>query len=122
MTKQEIKQYSIIGVIALTVIILVISLFTSYRKRGDDSYKEVIKAKDETIKVLQDQRPIFEKHIEELKVVIAERKRNDSLLIVQINSTKQSIRQVDDKLKNIPARINRVADNNDSLRLLISDL
>lgn len=114
------RSHIIIGVLALAAIIIFFTFFNN-RSTGID-YKELIKAKDETIKVLQDQRPIFEKHIEELKVLISDYQKNDSLLITQIIANKQTIKQVDERLKNIPARIAAIANNNDSLRRAIADL
>lgn len=114
MTQAQKIKYALIAVFALGGLFILFT-FINKQKSGID-YKELINAKDETIKVLQDQRPIFEQHIEELKGFIDDHRRNDSLLATQITTNKQTIKQVDDKIKNIPARIAAIADNNDSLR------
>lgn len=110
-------------VLSVLIIAAVIIFFTFFnRKKTGIDYQDLIKAKDETIRVLQEQRPIFERQIEEMKVVIADHKRKDSLLIIQINSTKQSIRNVDERLKNIPARIDALGNDKNAIRRAITDL
>lgn len=104
----------VIGVLALAGIIIFFTFFNNKRSRID--YKDLIDAKDETIKVLQQQRPIFEKHIEELKSVIEDHQKTDSILVTKISTNRQTIKQVDDKIKNIPGRIDAFAHNNDSIR------
>lgn len=77
MTKQEIIKYSVFGVIAIAVIILCISLFTAYRNRGSDAYKELIKAKDETIQAVTRERDTERRLKDE---AINELNKKDSLL------------------------------------------
>lgn len=113
-------KYIFFGCLAVAAIIIFFTFFN--KKQSGIDYKELIKAKDETIQVLQDQRPIFEKHIEELKGFIEDGRQRDSLLMTRINSNQQTIKLVDERLKNIPARINAIAGNNDSLRVAIANL
>lgn len=108
------------GILVFAAIVIALTFF--FRPQSGIDYKELIEAKDETIRVLQAQRPIYERQIEELRNMISDHKKKDSLLVIQINQTKQSIRNVDERLKNIPANISRIADNNDSLRVAISNL
>lgn len=114
------KMAIVLGVLIIAVIIILIT-FTN-RNMVKSDYKELIKAKDETIKVLQDQRPIFEKHIEELGAVIENHQRTDSILVTKISTNRQSIKTVDEKLKNIPGSINAISGDNDALRRRISEL
>lgn len=56
MDKKTAIKYSVFGVIAIAVIILFISLMTAYKNKTDSHYKELIKAKDETIKAISSER------------------------------------------------------------------
>lgn len=83
MTKQEIIKYSILGVIAIAAIILVISLLTSYRDKGDDSYKELIRAKDETIQAVARERDTYRQWKDD---AIQELQTKDSLLQIKVKT------------------------------------
>lgn len=99
MTKQQIIKYSILGMIAIAAIILMISLLTSYRNKGDDHYNELIKAKDETIKAIQEQRDIYKQLNAEKDERIEQHFKNDSILITQS-------KQLNIKYEKIPVYIN----------------
>lgn len=106
--------------IAALIIAGLIILFSFLNKnRAGIDYKELIKAKDETINVLKEQRTIYESQIDDMKVFIEDRRKADSILITKIAANKQTIRIVDDKLKNIPDRSNS---SNDELRRAIAEL
>lgn len=120
MNKAQIIKYILIGLFAIGGLFVVLTFFKK-NNTGID-YKELIKAKDETIKAEHDKQAIYEDRIDDLKTFIDDHKRNDSLLITQITTNKQTLKQVDDKIKNIPARILSLAGNNDSLRVAISNL
>src|SRR5205809_8073299 len=99
MTKQEIIKYSVFGVIGIAVIILSISLNTAFKNKGDDHYKELIKAKDETIKAIEGQREIYKQVIEEKNLELAQHFKNDSILATQS-------KQLSIKYEKIPVYIN----------------
>ena len=77
MTKQEIKKYFVFGVIGIAVIVLSISLFTAFKNKGDNHYKELIKAKDETIQAVTRERDTERRLKDE---AINELNKKDSLL------------------------------------------
>lgn len=83
MTKQEIIKYSILGVIAIAAVILVISLLTSYRDKGDDHYKELVKAKDETIQAVIRERDTYRQWKDD---AIDELHKKDSVLQLKIKT------------------------------------
>lgn len=112
-------KYIFIGCLVVAGIIIFLTFFN---KKSDLKYLELaIDAKDETIKVLQEQRPIYEKQINKLYEFIDEHEKKDSLIILQISANKQTIKQVDDKIKNIPNRIAAISNDNNELRRAISD-
>src|SRR5687768_13689478 len=96
MKKQDIIKYSIIAVLVIAVIVLLVSLFT--KKRSDESYKELIKAKDETIKAIQRERDAY---IE----IKAEYKKQDSLLQLILVENKNKLKVNEKKLKDIPVTV-----------------
>lgn len=77
MTRKQIIRDVIIGVIAIAAIILIISLATAYKNRVDDSYKEQLKAKDETIQAVRQERDTYRKWKDEAIVLLREK---DSML------------------------------------------
>jgi hypothetical protein len=100
MKRTEIIKYSIIAVLGIAVIVLLISLFT--KKKSDDNYKEVIKAKDETIKAIQRERDAY---IE----IKAEYKKQDSLLQLILLENKNKLKANDKKLKDIPVTVTNLS-------------
>lgn len=99
MTKSEIIKYSIITLGTVAGIILLVSLFTAYKNKSDGSWKEVIKAKDETIKEIRVQRDIYKDRIVEIGEELQQHFKNDSLLATQ--SKRLTI-----KYESIPNNIN----------------
>lgn len=120
MTKAQIIKYSLVGLFALGGLLLVLTFFKKDNTGID--YKDLIKAKDETIKAEKDKQAIYEDRIDDLKTFIDDHKRNDSILVTQITTNKQTLKQVDERIKNIPARINALADDNAALRRAIAEL
>lgn len=120
MNKAQIIKYSLIGLFALGGLLIVLTFFKK-NNTGID-YKELIKAKDETIKAEKDKQAIYEDRIDDLKTFIDDHKRNDSILVTQITANKQTLKQVDERIKNIPAHILSIAGSNDSLRVAIANL
>lgn len=99
MTKAEKIKYAVLGLLAVAVIGLAVSLFTSYRNKDNDNYKELIKAKDETIKAIQEQRDIYKQLNAEKDLQIEQHFKNDSILMVRS-------RQLNVKYEKIPVYIN----------------
>jgi peptidoglycan hydrolase CwlO-like protein len=118
MTQEKKINYILIGLLVLAAILIVAS-FANRKPSGVD-YREIIKAKDETIQAEKEKQAIYEDHIEELKSVIDELNEKDSVLITKISTNRQTIKQVDDKLKNIPASIDAL--DKDAIRRAISNL
>lgn len=112
MTKNDIIKYSIFGVLGIAVIILLISLFTSYRDRGNDYYKDLIKAKDETIKAIQEQRDIYKEVNERTNQILVEHEKKDSILY-------QQSKQLVIRYEKIPVYINSL--DRDGLRAAFSN-
>lgn len=109
MTKTQIIKYSILGVIGIAVIILAISLITSYRNKGDDSYKELIKAKDETIQAVIRERDIFRQWKDD---AINELHKKDSVLQLKIKTNTV-------KYEKIPVTVGNLSD--DELRRAVEE-
>lgn len=83
MTKQEIIKYSIIAVIITAVIALSISLFTAYRAKDNQYYKDIMKAKDETIQAVIRERDTYRQWKDD---AINELQQKDSLLQLKIKT------------------------------------
>jgi hypothetical protein len=114
-------KWGMLAAVAIAVLAIFFSFFN--KKKGGVDYKELIKAKDETIKVLQDQRPFYEDIILLLNEFIEHHQRQDSILVTKISTNQQTIRTIDEKLKSIPARMAAIADSsNAAIRRAISDL
>jgi len=92
-------KYAVLALLAIAVLILGISLITAFKNKGDNHYKELIKAKDETIKAIQEQRDVYKQVIEEKNSQLAQHYRNDSILMVQS-------KQLTIKYEKIPVYIN----------------
>jgi len=123
MTKTEIIKYSVIGLIAISLIAISISMLTAFRNKGDNSsYKDVVAAKDESIKILKEQRDMYLPVIEQLNKSIDAHEKKDSVLNELFISNQKKYKANDAKLSDISNRINRISGNNDSLRRAIADL
>ena len=109
MTKQEIIKYSILGVIGIAAIILIISLLTSYRNKGDDSYKELIKAKDETIQAVIRERDAYRQWKDEK---IEELQKMDSMLQTKVKTNTV-------RYEKIPVTVSNLSD--DELRRAVEN-
>lgn len=121
MTKPEIIKYSIIGAVGILLIILIVTLFRATNKTDDSLYKELIAAKDETIKAKDEL--IAEKLNQniELDKTISELKARDSVLTERYLQNQIIYKKLDAQLKNIPARISAIAGNDDDIRRAFSE-
>ncbi len=91
------KMAIILGVLIIAVIIILIT-FVKKSKPGID-YKELIKAKDETIKAIENQRDIYKGLIAEKDLQIEQHFKNDSLLL-------EKSKQIQIRYDKIPVYIN----------------
>ena len=122
MLNREKIKYVLLSVAAVACIVVMVSLVMAGRNKSNVSYREVIEAKDETIKLLKEQRDMYVPVIEKLEASIIEHEKQDSLLnIMYLNNRKNYIIN-DNKMSAVKSRIERIANNNDSLRAAISAL
>jgi hypothetical protein len=120
MSKQEIIRYSVIAFLIIGVIILLIVLFKGKGSNTDDLYKQLIAAKDSSNKKEMDKIALYERIIEEKERTNVALGQRDSVLNVHYAESEATYKRINETLKNVPIRINRIATNNDSLRILLS--
>lgn len=93
-------KYAVLALLAISVLVLGISMITAFKNKGNgDYYKELIQAKDETIKAVQVQRDIYKEVIEDKNRELGQHFKNDSILATQ--SKRLTI-----KYESIPNNIN----------------
>ncbi len=99
MTK-EIKVFIII-LLALVIgaTILISNIITSFKKTNTSGYKELIEAKDETIKAVGMQRDL-------LLTFIAAADKKDSILVEALKSNQPKYKANDKKLQDVIANVN----------------
>lgn len=107
----------LIGVAAVVGVLVIIQLVTIFRPRKEVSTNEaVIKAKDETIKAIQGEREAYKIMANDKANTINMLQQKDSVLIVQLSKTQPIYKRIDEKINSIPAYINRIASNDDSIK------
>lgn len=122
MTRADKIKYGLIAVFGIGVIILLIVLFRGKRSTtNQDLVDQLIAAKDSVIKKEGDKIVLYERLIEEKDRTNSVLQERDSVLNAHYNETEKLYKQINDKVKSIPARINRIATNNDSLRIILSE-
>ena len=89
LSKSDIIRLCIDLVVCIGVILLVVGIFRRHPK-PDDTYKQVIASKDETIKAVEQQRDIYKQWKEDITVQINDHLKKDSVLFSQ--SKKNDIR------------------------------
>jgi hypothetical protein len=114
-SKSQIILYSIFGVVAILVIILLFGIFRSLRS-NQFTHEEVIKAKDQTIEAIIKGR-------EKDSLLILEKDKNisrllevDSIRSAQYLQSQKVYNKINEKLRSIPAYVDRIGNNDDSLR------
>lgn len=116
MTKTDKIKYTIIGILAITVIILTVSLFSAGKGSGDNYFKEAMNAKDESIGILKETVKMWD------RVYTLSNQREDSLYkrlaLLETNLQRSQLiyKSFENRLQNIPARIAAIAGNDDSIR------
>lgn len=103
MTKGDIIKYSVLGVVAIILILLVWRVFHKANK-VDESYKEIIAAKDSLIMAKEQIIKAREELNKEKDKSIALHEKNDSLLRLKTVSIK-------DKYEKIPVVVRDYSDN-----------
>lgn len=86
MTKAQVIKYSLIGLFSIGGLLIVLTFIKNNRPGID--YKELVKAKDETIKAIQGQRDIYKELNEEKDRQISEHEKKDSILLIQAKQLK----------------------------------
>lgn len=109
----------ILAVAAIGVIILLFVLFKG--KRKIDLRQAEIVLMDSLIAAEKSKQVLYERLIEEKDRTNEVLQSRDSVLNAHYNETEKLYKSINDKLRQIPGRINRIATNNDSLRLLLAE-
>lgn len=119
MTHDKIK-IGLLGLSGLLALILLITLFKGHNK-DNFPYKELIAAKDSVIQSLKHERETIEAELIERQISLDALETLDSVTYAHYREFQKIHKLLDDKLKNISVRISSVANNNDSLRRLVSE-
>lgn len=107
----------LIGVSVATVILAVL-LISSLFGRGKDpvTHEAVIAAQDETIKAYKSSAEAWQQVAAESRQTVVQLIARDSMLLSNYIDHQKVYPKIDEKLKNIPAYISRIAGNDDSIR------
>jgi hypothetical protein len=116
MTKAQIIKYSVIALVAILLFILLFTVFRSLRRTEVATNQKLIEAKDESAQAWEKTAEIAVKLADTHREFAKERQRQDSIYIVQIQQSQLNYKKLDDRLKNIPLYIQRIANNDDSIR------
>jgi hypothetical protein len=115
LSKSQIILYSIFGVVAILVIILLFGIFRSLRNTELYTNDSLIKAKDETISVIIEGRKKDSLLISEKDKNISKLLEIDSIRNVNYIQSQNVYKKINDKISNIPAYIKRISNNDDSI-------
>jgi hypothetical protein len=115
MTKGQIVLYSVIGVVAILVIILLFGILRSL-KSNHFTHDQVIKAKDQTIEVIIEAREKDKLLSVEKDKLISTLLKNDSIRDANYLQNQNVYKKINDKISNIPAYIKRISNNDDSIK------
>jgi hypothetical protein len=118
-TREQIKIGVAIAILVLLIILLV-TMFRSTSKDQQSPYKELLEAKDETIRAKDETIAAREDMNHRLDETITTLFQRDSMLRAEYIQHQPIYSKIDAKLKEIPARIARIAGNDDSIRAAFS--
>lgn len=118
MTRADKIKYAVIAGLVLIVVLLLVSLFSGKGSTDNSTYKELIKAKDETIKAIQGERDAYILLTQEKDKSIAVSERKDSVLLQTIINNQAKYTANEKRYQNIPFVVSNWS--KDSLRLAIS--
>lgn len=105
-------------IILLAVAVAVLAFFL-FNRGGSDNYRDVLKAKDETIAAIQRERDALLQAREDLTRAIEANRRKDSALQVLYLANRKNITANEAKYKDIAAHVRGLS--KDSLRRAIYD-
>lgn len=112
-------QYTFIALVAIViigVIILIKVMFSGKGTTNDDLVKQLIAAKDSVIERYKDNIAVHERLIEEKDKGLIALHERDSILNVHYSEAELTYKKLNETIRNIPIRINRISGNADSLR------
>lgn len=116
-----ILPYAIIIALFVGGCFLVKSIFSGSGSSDDKLNKQLLAAKDSVISSKNDNIALHERLIEEKDKATEALISRDSILDVHYHEAELTYKKINETIRNIPNRINRIATNNDSLRLILSD-
>lgn len=118
-------QYTFIALVAIVIIGVVILIKVMFSGNNNSTNKDLINqliaAKDSVIKKEADKVVLYERLIEEKEKTNDVLQSRDSVLNAHYNETEKLYKDINAKINSIPGRIARISNNNDSLRLLLSN-
>lgn len=121
MTKQQYIRYGLIAAFIIGVVILLVVLFKGKSGPSQDLVDYKIAERDSVIKREVEKSIRLETEIVELRQENEALKNRDSTLVSHYNEIERLYKNINAKINEIPNRINRVATNNDSLRLILAN-
>lgn len=121
MTKQQYIKYGLIAAFIIGVVILLVVLFGKKSGPSQDLVDYKIAERDSVIKREVEKSTRLEAEIVDLKQANGALKNRDSTLVSHYNEIERLYKNINAKINEIPNRINRVATNNDSLRLILAN-
>jgi len=120
MTNKQIIFYSVIGFVAILIIVLLFVIFRSFRS-NQFTHDELIKAKDQTISVIIEGRSKDSLLIKEKNKTITYLLMVDSIKNSNYIQSQNVYKKINDKISNIPAYIKRISNNDDSIKHAFAD-
>lgn len=115
MSKSQKILYSVMGAMAILVIILLYGILSSLRGNSND-HSETIKVKDQLISVILEGRSKDSLLIVEKNRSINHLIELDSIRNANYLQSQKVYNKINEKLRSIPAYVDRIGNNDDSLR------
>lgn len=115
MSKSQKILYSVMGAMAILVIILLYGILSSLRGNSND-HSETIKVKDQLISVILEGRAKDSLLIVEKNRSINHLIELDSIRNANYLQSQKVYNKINEKLRSIPAYVDRIGNNDDSLR------
>lgn len=109
-------KYIVIGSVFIILIFLLFNLFKSCRTQELGTHEALIKAKNENIEAEKKVQQAWELVAAEKDKTIAQILQKDSILQIQYLNHQRVYSNLNAKINNIPAFIDRIANNDDSIR------
>lgn len=114
-TPDQIKIF-LLAVVVVIGITYLATLFFGFKKPEPSSSEAVIKAKDETIRILEDHQVFIRTQLNKNEQAIRDLETRDSALNAHYLANQSVYIKLNEQLKNIPLRIAAIANNDDSIR------